>query len=115
LFFESVEFAISSGVRPEEVGFQQQFSRGELKKAISAHQGREVKKGLENLYAKVEKHLGGDSQLLQVVWRDMQQEFLSQIKHYQRLISQCYPNSRLNLEFTIEDVLRYFSEIAQQH
>ncbi|CAD5206186.1 unnamed protein product [Bursaphelenchus okinawaensis] len=115
LFFESVEFAINSGVRPEEVGFQQQFSRGELKKAISAHQGREVKKGLENLYAKVEKHLNADSPLLQVVWRDMQQEFLSQIKHYQRLISQCYPNSRLNLEFTIEDVLNYFSQIAQQH
>ncbi|KAI6181480.1 Sec3-PIP2-bind domain-containing protein [Aphelenchoides besseyi] len=115
LFFESVEYAIHTGIRAEEISFQQQFSRIELKKAIGAYPGKDVKKGLESLYAKVEKHLGSDSQLLQVVWRDMQEEFLKQLKQYQTLIARCYPNSRINLEFSIEDVLGYFSEIAQQH
>jgi hypothetical protein len=45
----------------------------------------------------------------------LQDEFLKQIKHYQQITGQCYPNSRMDLEFTIQDVLQYFSEIAQQH
>ena len=43
-----------------------------LKEAIMAYSGKEVKKGLESLYKKVEKHLIEQSPLLQVVWRDMQ-------------------------------------------
>lgn len=82
---------------------------------IAEYPGNDVRKGLENLYTKVEKHLGKESQLLQVVWHDMQSEFLNQLKHYQTLIGRCYPNSRINLEFTIEDVLGYFSAIAQRH
>lgn len=75
----------------------------------------QVKKGLEQLYRKVEKHLVEGSPLLQVVWRDMQDEFLQQLKHYDQLMGQCYPNSKTDLEFSIQDVLQYFSEIAQQH
>lgn len=32
IFFESVESSIRQGVKPEEIAFQQQFSRAELKK-----------------------------------------------------------------------------------
>jgi hypothetical protein len=63
----------------------------------------------------MEKHLGKESQLLQVVWHEAQLEFINQLKHYQTLIGRCYPNSRTNLEFSIEDVLGYFSAIAQKH
>lgn len=115
MFFESVEFAIQSGIRPEEVSYQQQFSRKALRDAINEYPGNDVRKGLESLYSKVEKHLGKESQLLQVVWHEMQAEFLNQLKHYQSLISRCYPNSRVVLEFTIEDVLGYFSAIAQRN
>lgn len=44
---------------------------------ISAYPAREVKKGLENLYKKVEKHLCPHSSLLVVVWRDMQVSIFS--------------------------------------
>jgi hypothetical protein len=87
-----VERILENGVRPEEVSpgilillkktyivmviqqisYEQQFSRMELKRAISAYPAKEVKKGLDNLYRKVEKHLSEDSPLLQVVWRQMQ-------------------------------------------
>jgi hypothetical protein len=115
IFFESIDNAIKSGIRPEEINFQQQFSRKTLKDVIAEYPGNEVRKNLENLYAKVEKHLGRESPLLQVVWHDMQADFLSQLKNYQAIIGRCYPNSRINLEFTIEDVLGYFSNIAQRH
>lgn len=67
-----MERLLENGVRPEEVSYEQQFSRMELKRAVSAYPAKEVKKGLENLYRKVEKHLSENSPLLQVVWRQMQ-------------------------------------------
>lgn len=115
LFFESVESAIRQGVKPEEIAFHQQFSRTELKKIIALYPGKEVKRGLEQLYKKIEKHLVDDSPLLQVVWRNMQDEFLKQLKRYNEVMGQCYPNSRIDLEVSIQDVLNYFSQFAQEH
>lgn len=75
----------------------------------------QVKRGLESLYKKVEKHLSDDSNLLQVVWRAMQEEFIQQYKTLEDLIQQCYPGSMITLEFTINDILNFFSDIARSH
>uniref|UniRef100_A0A183BTI0 Sec3-PIP2_bind domain-containing protein n=1 Tax=Globodera pallida TaxID=36090 RepID=A0A183BTI0_GLOPA len=115
MFFERVERHLENGAKPEEISYEQQFSRMELKRAISAYPAKEVKKGLESLYRKAEKHLCPHSPLLVVVCRQMQEEFLRQVKNYQELISRCYPNSKIELDFSIGDVLQFFSEIAQQH
>ncbi|PIO72975.1 hypothetical protein TELCIR_05073 [Teladorsagia circumcincta] len=116
VFFDAVQNAIEMrGTKPEEISYQPQFSRIELKKVIAMYPGKEVKKGLEQLYKKVEKHLVDHSSLLQVVWREMQDQFLKQLQGYQRLMSACYPGSKLELEVTVQDVLSYFSDIAQQH
>ncbi|KAK6061299.1 exocyst complex component 1 family protein [Cooperia oncophora] len=116
VFFDAVQNAIEMrGTKPEEISYQPQFSRVELKKVIAMYPGKEVKKGLEQLYKKVEKHLVDHSSLLQVVWREMQDQFLKQLQGYQRLMSTCYPGSKLELEVTVQDVLSYFSDIAQQH
>lgn len=45
----------------------------------------------------------------------MQEEFISQYKAVQDMIRRCYPDANLQLEFTIEDVLNIFSEIARSH
>lgn len=74
-----------------------------------------MKRGLESLYKKVEKHLSEEENLLQVVWRAMQEEFIRQYKMLEDLIQQCYPGSMIALEFSIEDILKYFSEIARSH
>lgn len=76
-FFEGVTAEIESGRRDDEIQYQQIYSKGELKKAIKEYPGKKVKKGLEELYQKVEKHTAeDDNQLLQVVWREMQELFL---------------------------------------
>uniref|UniRef100_A0A1I7YSD8 Sec3-PIP2_bind domain-containing protein n=1 Tax=Steinernema glaseri TaxID=37863 RepID=A0A1I7YSD8_9BILA len=115
LFFEQVQAAIDSGIKPDEISYQSSFTRDELRRVISSYPGKEVKKGLEMLYKKVEKHLVDQSPLLQVVWRYMQDEFLKQLKNYKQVIGQCYPNQRVDLEVSINEVLQFFSEIAQQH
>ncbi|XP_025088337.1 exocyst complex component 1-like isoform X2 [Pomacea canaliculata] len=115
IFFEGVEARVAAGVKREEVGFQLAFSKQELRKVIREYPGKEVKKTLEHLYKKVEKQLCEEENLLQVVWHEMQDVFINQYKHYDELMKKCYPDSQLGLEFTIENVLQYFSDIAQSH
>jgi hypothetical protein len=45
---------------------QLDFSKQELRKVITIYPGREVKKGLDNLYKKVERHLCEEENLIQV-------------------------------------------------
>ncbi|XP_036378131.1 exocyst complex component 1 isoform X2 [Megalops cyprinoides] len=114
-FFEGVEARVAQGVREEEVSYQLAFSKQELRKVIKEYPGKEVKKGLDNLYKKVDKHLCEEENLLQVVWHSMQDEFIRQYKHFVGLIGRCYPGSGITMDFTIQDILEYFSSIAQSH
>ncbi|XP_021324038.1 exocyst complex component 1 isoform X2 [Danio rerio] len=114
-FFEGVEARVAQGVREEEVSYQLAFNKQELRKVIKEYPGKEVKKGLDNLYRKVDKHLCDEESLLQVVWHSMQDEFIRQYKHFEGLINRCYPGSGITMEFTIQDMLEYFSSIAQSH
>uniref|UniRef100_A0A3Q3W369 Exocyst complex component 1 n=1 Tax=Mola mola TaxID=94237 RepID=A0A3Q3W369_MOLML len=114
-FFEGVEARVAQGVREEEVSYHLAFNKQELRKVIKEYPGKEVKKGLDNLYRKVDKHLCEEESLLQVVWHSMQDEFIRQYKHFEGLIGRCYPGSGITMEFTIQDMLEYFSSIAQSH
>jgi len=53
--------------------------------------------------------------ILQVVWHSMQDEFIKQILYFESMISKCYPDSGIAFEFTIDNLLSYFSDIAQLH
>ena len=65
-FFGGVQSKVAQGVRESEMGYQLAFSKQELRKVIKEYPGKEVKKGLETLYKKVEKHLCEEENLLQV-------------------------------------------------
>lgn len=114
-FFEGVQAKVALGVKEDEIGYQLAFSKQELRKVIKEYPGKEVKKGLESLYRKVEKHLCEEENLLQVVWHSMQEEFIRQYKYIQGLIERCYPGSMITLEFSINDILQFFSDIARSH
>lgn len=115
-FFEGVQAKVAQGVKAEEVGYQMAFSKTELRKVIRDCSLKEVKKGLEEMYRKVEKHASEpESTLIQVIWRSMQEEFLSQYKSIQDMIEKCYPDANISLAFSVEDVLNVFSDIARSH
>lgn len=67
LFFEGVQAKVGAGVKESEVSYQMAFSKQELRRVVKEYPAREVKKGLENLYRKVEKHLCEEENLLQVI------------------------------------------------
>ena len=68
IFFEGVQECIAAGVKEDEVGYQIAFSKQELRKCIKEYPAKELKKGLEQLYKKVEKHLCEEENLLQVLY-----------------------------------------------
>merc|ERR1719391_2013808 len=95
IFFDGVSARINAGVKEAEISYQLQFSKQELKKVV--------------------KHLSEEESLLQVVWHHMQEEFIRQYKYIEDLLQRCYPGAQICLDFTMEDILEYFSGIAMHH
>ena len=83
-----------------------------MKEIIREYPAKEVKKGLDDLYNKVEKHLVENSNLLEVVWREMSHEFINQYKNYEHLIKLCYEGHSIKFEFTESDIYNFFNDIS---
>merc|ERR1719510_947935 len=109
VFFDGVQDLVARGVKESEVGYQLAYSKQELRKVILLYPGKEVRKGLERLYKKVEKHLCEEEGLVQVVWRAMQEEFIQQYKCIEDLIQRCYPGAQISLDFDTKSIHEYFS------
>lgn len=142
VFFEGVQQKVQQGIREEEISYQLAYSKQELRKVIKDCNLKDIKKGLEEMYKRVEKHISDPANNLiqasavltwthlrawsrffsshfmlhlQVIWRSMQEEFIAQYKSISEMIERCYPQANIALLFSIEDVLNVFSEIAQMH
>eukprot|EP00035_Acanthoeca_spectabilis_P039806 m.65206 g.65206 ORF g.65206 m.65206 type:complete len:879 (-) comp9747_c0_seq2:2106-4742(-) len=107
-FFEEVESLIESGTPAREVSFKSDYNKSKLREVIAKYPGKEVKKGLDAMYKKVDKHLSDDAYLLDVVWRNLQAEFVKQYHRFDELIAQCYPGEKVSLEFDEKKLLEYF-------
>ncbi|XP_044885339.1 exocyst complex component 1-like isoform X5 [Mauremys mutica] len=112
-FFEGVKARVALGVKEEEVSFQLAYSKQELRKVIEKYPGKEVKRALDTLYRKIHKYLSPEENLLPVVWRAMEQEFIRQYQEFENLIQRCYPESGITMDFTVEDLLNYFISVTQ--
>ncbi|CAF4360437.1 unnamed protein product [Rotaria socialis] len=111
-FFERVDEIRKRLAKDEDVQFQSDCSIIELRRLIRDHPPKEVKRGLENLSKKIEKHLSENSSLLQAIWHDIQTLVVEEHQRMTTLIEICYPNSNIKLEFTVEHLLNFFTETA---
>ncbi|NXR84925.1 EXOC1 protein, partial [Hypocryptadius cinnamomeus] len=114
-FFEGVKARLAQGVKEEEVSFQLAYSKQELRKVMEKYPGKEVKRALESLYRTIHKHLSPEENLLPVVWEAMEQGFIRQYREFEELIQRCYAGAGIALDFTMEDVLSYFSSITMSN
>ncbi|KAI9256368.1 exocyst complex component Sec3-domain-containing protein [Helicostylum pulchrum] len=112
-FFEGVENMTHTST-PEEVSFHMNYNKTQLRRVITMYPPKEIKKSLEQLYKRVDKHFSEEEGLLQVVWRGIQEEFIRQHEKMEDLISKCYPDAGAHLEFTIQDLLAMMSELARK-
>ncbi|CAF1292456.1 unnamed protein product [Adineta ricciae] len=112
LFFERVDELRKRLAKDEDVQFQSDCSIIELRRLVREHPPKEVKRGLESLYKKIEKHLSEHSSLMQVIWHDIQTLVIGEYERMTKLIEICYPNSNIHLEFTVDNLLSFFTETA---
>ncbi|KAG1084658.1 hypothetical protein G6F42_021696 [Rhizopus arrhizus] len=112
-FFEGVEQMTHTST-PEEVSFHMNYNKTQLRRVIMMYPPKEIKKSLEQLYKRVDKHFSEEEGLLQVVWRGIQEEFIRQHEKMEDLINKCYPDAGAHLEFTIQDLLGMMSELARK-
>lgn len=101
----------------EDVGFHLTYNKQALKKVVSQYPASVIRKDLSHLYRKVEKHFSSEEEegLLQVAWRGIQEEFIRQHERFSRLIRECYPDAGVQMEFSMQELLGFFSEIAKSH
>uniref|UniRef100_U3K9U4 Uncharacterized protein n=1 Tax=Ficedula albicollis TaxID=59894 RepID=U3K9U4_FICAL len=111
-FFEGVKARLAQGVKEEEVSFQLAYSKQELRKVIEKYPGKEVRRALESLYRTIHKCLSPEGNLLPVVWKAVELEFIRQYREFEELIQRCYAGAGIALDFTMEDLLSYFSSIS---
>ncbi|NXR24067.1 EXOC1 protein, partial [Cinclus mexicanus] len=111
-FFEGVKACLDQGVKEEEISFQLAYSKQELRKVIEKYPGKEVKRALESLYRTTHKYLSPEENLLPVLWKAMEQEFIQQYREFEELIQRCYAGTGIALDFTVEDLLSYFNSIT---
>ncbi|CAF4595135.1 unnamed protein product [Rotaria sp. Silwood1] len=111
-FFERVDELRKRLAKDEDVQFQSDCSVIELRRLVREHPPKEVKRGLENLYKKIEKYLSENSSLTQAIWHDIQTLVLEEHQRMTKLIELCYPNSNIQLEFTVDHLLAFFTETA---
>lgn len=115
-FFDGVEELMQQGLLEEDVKYNTRFREQQLKDICKQETAKTVKKGLTTLYERVDKHVAPfEHRLLEVIWTKMQDEFMRQYEYFQSLINRCYAGSNIKMEFTANDILRTFQEIAQSH
>eukprot|EP00835_Amoeboradix_gromovi_P006854 NODE_914_length_3103_cov_0.344541.p2 type:complete len:164 gc:universal NODE_914_length_3103_cov_0.344541:2108-2599(+) len=110
-FFDKLE-AAKLNCPPHEIVYQAEFSKQQVKKILSSLSLKEFRKTLESIYKKVEKQFIDHGLLLQVVWRSFQEGFLFQHERITKNLADCYPNTGLDVEFGIPDILQIISDLS---
>ncbi|KAG0264150.1 hypothetical protein DFQ27_001384 [Actinomortierella ambigua] len=115
-FFDGVEGLVKTKAT-EDVAFHLSYNKQALKKVISNFPANSIRKDLAHLYKKVEKHFASDEDgsLVGIAWRGIEEEFIRQHNRFARLIQSCYPDAGVSLDFNMQDLLAFFSDIAKQH
>eukprot|EP00834_Sanchytrium_tribonematis_P004425 NODE_217_length_12479_cov_0.651212.p9 type:complete len:163 gc:universal NODE_217_length_12479_cov_0.651212:5819-5331(-) len=111
-FFDKLE-AAKLNCPPHELSYQAEFSKPQAKRILNSFSLKEFKKAVESIYKKVEKQFSEHGLLLQVVWRSFQEGILFQHERISKNLVECYPNSGIDIEFGIPDVLQVISDMAR--
>lgn len=120
-FFDGIERLLKT-TAPTQVSFNSTYSKSALKRTLKEYTSKDMRKNVEALYKRVEKHFSVSSDTpgsaptteegtaLQDVWTACQDELVGQTETFSRLISQCYEGSGAALEFTPAEIEQYFRQ-----
>lgn len=112
-FFEGMSSMLEN-TPPEEVAFHASYNKASAKRVLQAFPIREVRKNLEMVHVRVQKHFSEDKALQQVVWRSLQDEFLKDSSVFAEWIQKVYPGTDVQLGYSVADAMACFGEIAKR-
>ena len=102
---------------PTEVANNRSYNRSALKKVVKEYDAKDVRKHVDTLFKRVEKHFTEASEaavaqstgiapgtVLVGVWKACEEELLRITDVFNKHIAQCYASTGVSLEYTSADV-----------
>ncbi|KAJ2986857.1 hypothetical protein NUW54_g9599 [Trametes sanguinea] len=119
-FFEGVERLLKT-TAPSEIASNSSYSRSALKKVVKEYTAKDVRKHIDALFKRVEKHFTEASEkatteeasastgiapgtVMVGVWKACEEELLRITELFNKRLSQCYKDTGVTLEYSAADV-----------
>ncbi|KAH7930560.1 hypothetical protein BV22DRAFT_1101736 [Leucogyrophana mollusca] len=116
-YFDGLERLLKT-TAPTEVSKNSSYNKSSLKKIVKEFDGRDVRKHIDVLFKRVEKHFTEAEEkttkeessgiapgtVMVGVWKSCEEELQRMTDNYTRTIAQCYADSGVILEYTSGDV-----------
>lgn len=110
-FFDAVE---RLGPDSTNLSSTSTYNKSALRKVLKEFNAKDVRKNIEGLHKRVEKHFAdssdGDDLVFNNVWKACEDELISLTERIARLISQYYGDSGVALEFSKADIESAFKK-----
>ncbi|KAF9814500.1 hypothetical protein IEO21_05051 [Rhodonia placenta] len=117
-YFEGVERLLKT-TAPTEVPSNSSYNRSALKKVVKEYNSKDVRKNIDALFKRVEKHFTEASEkattedisvgiasgtVMVGVWKACEEELLKMTEWFVKRINQCYKDTGVGLEYSVADV-----------
>ena len=103
---------------PSEVHKNNSYSKSALKRVLKEFDGKDIRKHVDVLFRRVEKHFTEAEEsttrddrsgiapgtVMVGVWRACEDELLKMTESFSSRVSECYADSGLSLEYAVSDV-----------
>ncbi|KAG2120700.1 exocyst complex component Sec3-domain-containing protein [Suillus discolor] len=116
-YFDGIERLLTT-TAPTEVSKNSNYNRSSLKKVVKEFDGKDIRKHIDALFKRVEKHFTEAEEkatkeessgiapgtVMVGVWKTCEEELQRMTENFNKRISQCYADSGVSLEYTSADV-----------
>jgi exocyst complex component 1 len=116
-YFEGIERLLKT-TAPTEVASNSSYSKSSLRKVVKEYNSKDVRKHVDALFKRVEKHFTEASDttaqqesgpiaqgtVMVGVWKTCEEELVRVTELFEKRIAQCYRNTAVSLEYTVADV-----------
>ncbi len=119
-YFEGVERLLKT-TAPSEVSSNSSYSKSALKKVVKEYNAKDIRKHVDALFKRVEKHFDEASEkattedtststgiapgtVMVGVWKACEEELLRITELFSKRITQCYKDTGVTLEYSAADV-----------
>ena len=97
---------------PSEISNNSSYNKSSLKRVVKEYNAKDIRRHIDALFKRVEKHYadpgeehaGNTVNLLKSVWSACEQELVKSTERFSRLMAQCYKETGVTLEYTVQDV-----------